>query len=71
MSTRKLYRSVEDRRIGGVCGGLAEFLDIDVTIIRIIFLGALILAGSGGLLYLIIWIVAPEKPDSPRLNSQE
>ena len=46
--------------IGGVCSGLAAYFDIDVTLIRIVFL-ALLLAGSFGFwLYLIIWIVAPK-----------
>lgn len=62
MSTpvKKLYLDVESRKIGGVCSGLAAYFDIDVTLIRIVFL-ALLLAGSFGFwLYLIIWIVAPK-----------
>ena len=57
---KKLYLDVESRKIGGVCSGLAAYFDIDVTIIRVIFL-ALLLCGSFGFwLYLIIWIVAPK-----------
>ena len=57
---KKLYLDVESRKIGGVCSGLAAYFDIDVTLVRIIFL-ALFLAGSFGFwLYLIIWIVAPK-----------
>ena len=57
---KKLYLDVEDRKVGGVCSGLAAYFDIDVTIIRVIFL-ALLLCGSFGFwLYLIIWIVAPK-----------
>lgn len=57
---KKLYLDVESRKLGGVCSGIAAYMDIDVTIVRIIFL-ALILCGSFGLwLYLIIWIVAPK-----------
>jgi len=56
---KKLYLDVESRKLGGVCSGLAAYFDIDVTIVRIIFL-ALLLCGSFGFwLYLIIWIVAP------------
>lgn len=57
---KKMYLDVESRKIGGVCSGLAAYFDIDVTLIRIVFL-ALLLAGSFGFwLYLIIWIVAPK-----------
>jgi len=57
---KKLYLDVENRKLGGVCSGLAAYFDIDVTIIRIVFL-ALLLCGSFGFwLYIIIWIVAPK-----------
>ena len=57
---KKLYLDVENRKLGGVCSGLAAYFDIDVTLIRIIFL-ALLLCGSFGFwLYIIIWIVAPK-----------
>jgi phage shock protein C len=59
---RRLYRSRRDRMIAGVCGGLAEYFNIDPTIIRIIAVVALI-AGMGGFLaYIIMWIVVPEEP---------
>ena len=57
---KKLYLDVEDRKIGGVCSGLAAYFDIDVTLIRIIFLALLIGGGFGFWLYLIFWIVAPK-----------
>lgn len=57
---KKLYRDVESRKIGGVCSGLAAYLDIDVTIIRIIFLALFLCASFGFWLYVIIWIVAPK-----------
>jgi phage shock protein PspC (stress-responsive transcriptional regulator) len=59
---RRLYRSENDRVIGGVCGGLANYLRIDPAIVRIIF--ALITFGgfgSGILIYLILWMVVPSK----------
>lgn len=58
---KRLYRSLTDRKIAGVCGGLGEHLNIDPTIIRIIFLCLLLCAGGGGLAYLIFWIATPEK----------
>ena len=57
---KKLYLDVENRKRGGVCSGVAAYLDIDVTIVRIIFLALVICASFGFWLYLIIWIVAPK-----------
>jgi phage shock protein PspC (stress-responsive transcriptional regulator) len=57
---RKLTRSTSDRRIAGVCGGLAEYLNVDPTVVRIIFLLALICGTLGFWAYLIVWICAPE-----------
>lgn len=63
MQPRKLYRSTTDRRIAGVCGGLAEYLGVDATIIRLMFLFFLIAGvGSSLILYLIMWLVVPERP---------
>ena len=58
---KKLYRSVKDRMIAGVCGGLAEYFGIDSTWMRIIFLVLLLLGGSPLLVYLIMWLVVPVK----------
>lgn len=57
---RKLYRDSDDKKIAGVCSGLALFLGVDVVLIRIIFLIALICGSAGFWIYLIIWIAAPE-----------
>lgn len=57
---RRLTRSWSDRKIAGVCGGLGKYLNVDPTVIRIIFLIALFLGGGGGLAYLIIWVCAPD-----------
>ncbi|MCI1779054.1 MAG: PspC domain-containing protein [Bacteroidales bacterium] len=55
----KLFRDPDDKAIGGVCSGLAAYLNIDVTLIRVIFV-VLMLAGSTGLwIYIILWIVMP------------
>jgi phage shock protein PspC (stress-responsive transcriptional regulator) len=64
MSTEKkrLYRSQNDRMIGGVCGGLGEYLGIDSTVIRLIFVLATIWGGSGALVYLIMLLVVPDEP---------
>ncbi|HRJ91297.1 MAG TPA: PspC domain-containing protein [Candidatus Saccharibacteria bacterium] len=60
---KKLYRSTTDKKIAGVCGGIAEYFDIDPTIVRIIFVALLLPGGLPGLLpYLILWVVVPTKP---------
>lgn len=62
--TKKLYRSVTDKMIGGVAGGLAEYFDIDATLIRVIFVITVFFGGGGIIAYIILWIVVPEKPYS-------
>ena len=59
-SYRRLTRSTTDRRIAGVCGGLAKYLNIDPTVVRIIFLVARLCGSLGFWAYLIVWIAAPE-----------
>jgi phage shock protein C len=60
-SYKRLYRSKTDKLIGGVCGGLGEYLDIDPVIARILFVLLVLFGGSGILVYIILWIVVPEK----------
>ena len=57
----RLYRSTSDKVIGGVAGGLGDYLNIDPVIVRIIFVLLAIFGGSGVLIYIILWIVIPEK----------
>ncbi len=60
---RKLQRSRRDKKIGGVCAGFAEYFDLDATVIRVVWLLCLLLAGTGLLAYIIAWIVIPLEPD--------
>ncbi|MDR2937093.1 MAG: PspC domain-containing protein [Rikenellaceae bacterium] len=58
----KLYRSIDDRIVGGVCSGLARYMDIDITLVRVI---CVLLFFPGGLslwVYIIMWIVIPRAP---------
>ena len=57
---RKLFRDPDGKSIAGVCSGLALFLGVDVTLIRIIFVVAFICGFAGFWIYLVIWIAAPE-----------
>jgi len=49
-----------EKKLFGVCSGLANYLDIDPTIMRVIFLAAFLFFGTGALLYIILWIVMPD-----------
>jgi phage shock protein PspC (stress-responsive transcriptional regulator) len=60
--TRKLYRSRTDRKLGGVCGGLAQYFNTDATLIRVLFVAFALLGGPGLVIYLVLWIIVPEEP---------
>jgi len=62
MSNKKLYRIPNEGMIGGVCAGLGEYLDIDPTVIRLVFVLLFFAGFSGGLIYLVMWLVVPIKP---------
>ncbi|MFA9430368.1 PspC domain-containing protein [Egicoccus sp. AB-alg2] len=62
---RRLYRSRTDRVIGGVCGGLAAYFDVDPTLVRVLAVVSLVLPGPQILAYLVAWIVMPEEPWQP------
>jgi len=61
-STRKLYRSRTNRQVAGVCGGLAQYFNIDATLIRVFFVVLAVLGGSGLVIYLVLWIIVPREP---------
>jgi phage shock protein C len=56
---RKLERSRTDSRLAGVCGGLGEYLGIDPTLVRLVFVLLTLYSGHGLLLYIILWLVMP------------
>lgn len=57
---KRLMRSVDDRVVAGVCGGIAEYLDTDPTLVRVVFALLAVFAGGGLLAYIILWLVMPE-----------
>ncbi len=59
---KKLYRSKSDVMIAGVCSGLAKYLDVDPTAIRLAFVLLLFLAFGGFWIYVILWIIMPVEP---------
>ena len=65
-SSKKLRRSRDDRMIAGVASGVAEFFDLDTTIVRVVWAFTAIFGGFGVLLYLIMWVIVPEQgTDTP------
>lgn len=56
---KKLYRSTDNKIIAGVCGGLADYFGLDATLIRIVWVLLILLAGTGVLAYIIAWILMP------------
>ncbi|NQZ84821.1 MAG: PspC domain-containing protein [Nanoarchaeales archaeon] len=60
---RKLYRSQSEKMIAGVCGGLADYFDVDVIWIRLVFLLTAFTDGIGFIAYIIFWILVPLNPN--------
>jgi phage shock protein C len=59
----KLFRSSKDCMIGGVCGGIAEYFDVDSTLVRLLAVLVVLLGGAGVIAYIIAWIVIPKNPE--------
>lgn len=62
---KKLTRSKQDRKIAGVCGGFADYLEVDPTLVRLLWVLFALFAGWGVVAYVVAWIVMPE--ERPRL----
>lgn len=60
---KKLYRSKSDRKLAGVCGGLAEYLNIDPTVIRVIWAITSLFAFVGIIAYVVCAVIIPEEPE--------
>ncbi len=59
-SRKRLVRSTNDRKIAGVCAGVADYFDLDPLLVRVLWALAVLCAGTGVLLYIILWIAVPE-----------
>ena len=62
MNGKKLYKSAVDRKLAGVCGGIAEYFNVDATLIRLAWVLFSLLGGSGLLAYIIAALIMPEQP---------
>lgn len=66
---KRLYRSRRNALLGGVCGGIAEHLGVDATLVRVVFAVLALASGVGILIYLLLWLIIPTEGDpglSPR-----
>ncbi|MDI6603891.1 MAG: PspC domain-containing protein [Thermoanaerobacteraceae bacterium] len=71
---KKLYRSRNQKILGGVCGGITEYFDADVTIVRLVWVLISLFNGAGLILYIIAWIIIPENPyqiNEPHINFKD
>lgn len=64
--TEQLHRSSTNKVIAGVCGGLAEYFNIDATLVRLLWALAFFLAGTGFILYILAWVIIPDDPANVR-----
>jgi phage shock protein PspC (stress-responsive transcriptional regulator) len=60
---KKLYRSRNDKKLAGVCAGLAKYLNMDVTVIRLIMVLLTLFVGGGLIAYIVCALLIPEEPD--------
>lgn len=59
---KRLYRSNTDRVLGGVCAGIADYFELDPTLVRILAVATILLPGPSIIAYLIAWIIVPVRP---------
>ena len=65
MNNKKLYRSMADKKLCGVCGGLGEYFDVDPTLIRLLWVIFTFMGGAGLLAYIICAIIVPQQNQLP------
>jgi phage shock protein C len=59
---KRLFRSGKERVLGGVCGGIGEYFNIDPTVVRLLWILFIFAFGAGILFYLIAWLIVPRNP---------
>ena len=62
MEQKRFYLSTTDKKLAGVCGGIAEYFDVDPLLVRIAFIILFLGGGSGLLVYILLWLLAPKSP---------
>ena len=68
---KKLYKSRKNKMLGGICGGIGEYFQIDPTLVRLGFIALCLLAGGGLIAYIIALIVVPEAPEGYNPTAEE
>ncbi|MBT3189152.1 MAG: PspC domain-containing protein, partial [Anaerolineae bacterium] len=61
MNNKTLYRTEKDKMIGGVCGGLGEYFEIDPALVRLLFALIFFGYGAGLMVYVLLWIIMPSE----------
>ena len=64
-----LFRSKTNRKIAGVCGGLSEYFELDPSLVRILWISAVLFVGTGILIYLVAWLIIPLNPNVVEIKS--
>lgn len=68
---KRLYRSTKDRSVAGVCGGIADYLGVDPTLVRILWVLFAMAGGPGLILYIIMAVVVPEEPEFVQATAEK
>ncbi len=68
---KRLYRSTEDQTIAGVCGGIADYLGVDPTLVRILWVIFSMAGGPGVILYIIMAMIVPEEPEYVQATTEK
>ncbi len=61
MMEKRLFRCVDDQKLGGVCSGIARYFGVDPTLVRLVWVVAFFCFGIGALAYLLAWFILPEE----------
>lgn len=70
-TNKRLYRSRTDRQLAGVCGGIADYLAVDPTIVRVLWVILSLAGGPGLLLYIVLALVVPEEPEFVQTSAEK
>lgn len=69
-TTKRLYKSRTDRSVSGVCGGLADYFNVDSTLVRVLFVLFTLMGGPGLIVYIVLALVMPEEPQEEAYYSK-
>ena len=68
---KRLYRSRKQRQVAGVCGGIADYLSIDPTLVRLVWVLLALIGGPGVVLYIILAVIMPEEPEFVQTSAEK